>query len=138
MFVCVYAASAVLAVFFQSAVYNVSEGSTVELVLVTDRIFTFPVSVELSTSNGSAVQGLDFVGQEIQVTLDVASQSALVPVQALHDGLCEGAEQFTVALSQLSPTTTPRIVIGSPSVASVRIMDLTGKCGTPANVCLCS
>ena len=125
--VCANAVSTVLAVFFQPAVYDVSEGSTVVLVLVTDKNFTVPVTVDLSTQNGSAVQSVDFIIPVLQVTLDVASQSALVPVQSLHDDLCEGTEQFMAVLTQPSPSTTPNIVIGSPREALVSIMDLTGK-----------
>lgn len=113
--------------FFQPAVYNTSEGSAVVLVLVADREFTVPVTVDLATRNGSAVQGLDFVGQALRVTLDVASQSAQVPVQTLHDDLCEGAERFMAALSLPLSSATPNMVIGSPSEASVSITDLTGK-----------
>lgn len=113
--------------FFQPAVYNTSEGSAVVLVLVADQEFTVPVTVDLATRNGSAVQGSDFIGQVLRVTLDVASQSARVPVQTLRDDLCEGAEQFTAALSLPLSSATPNVVIGSPSEASVSIRDLTGK-----------
>ena len=137
MQVCVCLLAAV-AVFFQSAVYNTSEGLAALLVLVADREFTVPLTVDLATHSGSAVQDLDFGGTNQLVTLDVASQSAQVPVQALRDDLCEGAEQFTAALSLPQHTAPPNMVIGSPSVATVSIEDLTGQYrGMCVHVCVC-
>ena len=47
--------SAALTVMFQPADYEVPEGDTEELILVTNRPYSFPFTINVTTQDGSAV-----------------------------------------------------------------------------------
>uniref|UniRef100_UPI00159BBF44 cellulase family glycosylhydrolase n=1 Tax=Mycolicibacterium palauense TaxID=2034511 RepID=UPI00159BBF44 len=58
-----------------------------------------PVTVLYSTSSGTAAEGADYVGASGSITFDPGQTSKTVTVVVLADTLTEGAETFTVALS---------------------------------------
>ncbi|HVG24683.1 MAG TPA: Calx-beta domain-containing protein, partial [Thermoanaerobaculia bacterium] len=76
-------------------------------------------SVQVATSSGSATSGSDFTG--VTTTLNWASGDAAtktINIPLLDDALVEGAETFSVALSNASGAT-----LGNPSTETITLID---------------
>ncbi|MCR9130689.1 MAG: Ig-like domain-containing protein [Alphaproteobacteria bacterium] len=63
------------------------------------------VTVDFATSNGTATSGDDYTATSGTLTFAPGDTSETVTVSILDDGLSEGSEQFTVALSNASNAT---------------------------------
>ena len=75
------------------------------------------ISATYTTSNGSALAGLDFaqtVGTVSWADGDTASKSISIPI--VNDGITEGGENFVITLT--NPSGAAGVYLGSPSVAS--------------------
>ncbi len=89
---------------FSQSSYEVDEASgNLEVVLTRESNADGPVSVTLSTSDGSAVSPADFTATSVQVTWpdgDLTPKSVNIPITA--DSTTEGSESFTITLSGIT------------------------------------
>lgn len=104
---------------FSSANYSVSEniGSAVITVTLMPAA-TAKVTVQYSTSNGSAIAPGDFQQTIGQVSFDPNETSKTFSVPIVNDGTPEPIESFTVTLSMPNGAN-----LGAPSTATVTIVD---------------
>ncbi|HEY2992777.1 MAG TPA: Calx-beta domain-containing protein, partial [Methylomirabilota bacterium] len=109
-----------------SATYRGDEGKSVAITIVRQPVGNAPlasnVSVSYATSsNGSAVAGLDYTATSGTVTFTSPTDvSRTINVPLLLDGIVEGPETFLFSLG--SPTMSA--TLGSPSTATVTINDV--------------
>src|SRR5262249_28973851 len=94
-----------------------AEGS-VELTLTLSKPSSQDVTVRLTTANGTALAGADFVAQDRVVTFAAGQTSQTVAVPLVVHQVVEPIEDFTVALSAPAGA-----LIGQPSHATVLIQD---------------
>ena len=107
-------------IYFSSPVYNVAEnGNNAIVTLYRTGGSNGLVTVDVSTTNGSATAGTDFTSINFPVQLGHGETNRTVLIPILNDSNREGAENFIVRLSN------PRdgAEIGTPSSAQVRISD---------------
>lgn len=107
-----------------SAAYGGSEGTVVVITIQRVRVGAAPlasnVSVSYATSsNGSAVAGLDYTAVSGTVTFTKTENTRTVSIRLLNDDLAEGKETFLFALG----APTQGAALGTPSQALVRIDD---------------
>ncbi|MBM4043072.1 MAG: hypothetical protein FJ290_31670, partial [Planctomycetes bacterium] len=108
---------------FESASYSVNETDPyVTLRIVRTGGSDGVVSVDFSTSNGTAVAGSDYVATNGTLTLAHGVTNAVLTVAILNDSLTEDPETFTVRLANATGGAT----IVSPSSASVTISSEDG------------
>jgi Calx-beta domain-containing protein len=74
---------------------------------------TVPVSASFSTSNSSALAGIDFLGQVGTITFAPGSTAQTITVPIVGDTDVEGTEQFFVSLSQPVNATITNTVAGA-------------------------
>ncbi len=108
---------------FASAFVSVDEDAAqVQLTVTRSGGSDFPVLVEYSTVDDTAVGGLDFTSVS-NVTLEAGPPATLAPksivIPIADDDLTEGFESFAVELSNPGPAA----ILGSPSSATVTIAD---------------
>ncbi|CAM2008977.1 Calx-beta domain-containing protein [Acanthopleuribacter pedis] len=107
---------------FSSAAYNVTEGEETVTVTVVrgndDSTSSTTASVTLTTSDGSAVAGLDYLTITQTVTFPPGTNSVDVTIPILDDTGIEEIEQFRVSLQNPVEAT-----LGTPSNALVLIGD---------------
>ena len=60
------------------------------------------VSVSYATSNGTAFDGEDFVGDSGLVTIDSGAASTMMTITTVEDAILEGEESFTITLANPS------------------------------------
>src|SRR2546426_602348 len=86
---------------FQTVGSGVSEVGATNAVLTVVRLGSLAgtASVDYATSNGTAVAGLDFVGQAGTLVFNPGEQVKTITIFSLDDALAEGEESFTVVLS---------------------------------------
>ena len=89
---------------------TVTEGSTASFVATLSATSTETVTVEYETHNGTAQAGSDYTAPMSSATLTFAPQalSRTITVSTLQDQDYEGAEEFTVRLSNPSMATLDR------------------------------
>ena len=109
---------------------NVTEGEVIILSIIPDKAFTIPVDINLTTTDGTAIattlqQKGDYGGGDFSITMDVTSQKGLVEIQTNSDDFYEDIECFLASLI-VSPL-SPDVLLGSPKISTVCIMDETGK-----------
>ena len=78
---------------------TVSEGDTAEFVVTLSSASEQAVTVRYRTTDGTALAGFDYAASEGTLRLEPGETTRTVAVAALPDELVEGAEQFTVELS---------------------------------------
>ncbi|MCY3666865.1 MAG: hypothetical protein OXH81_14485 [Gemmatimonadetes bacterium] len=79
---------------------SATEGMPVVFTVSLSERTTEDVTVEVSTSDGTATAGTDYVAVSAQmVTIDKGEVSETVSIETLEDGLIEGPETFTLTLS---------------------------------------
>lgn len=106
---------------FETNRYDVAEDAGAALVGVlrgTDDINS-TVTVDLTSTDNSALNGQDYVGLTNNVTFAPGEWRKVVPTPILNDGIKESLESFKLTLS--NPTGSA--VLGSPATASVYIRD---------------
>lgn len=104
---------------FSASGYRISETNDLAIVTVTRSGSAGEVSVNLSTANGSASDGQDYIGQNAVLTFLDGVTSTNVALDLLDDAQLEGNE--TVQLSLSSPT--GGAILGPRSNAVVAILD---------------
>ena len=98
---------------------TVTEGGTARLTLSLDRASSSEVAVHWSSADGTAGSG-DYTGSATaqRVVFAAGETSKVIDVATVQDGVHEGAESFTVTLSDPQGAT-----LGSKSSAAVAITD---------------
>jgi hypothetical protein len=107
---------------FSATAYTVSEteaGANVTIVRGGDPAGT--ATVHCSTSDGTAKAGTDYSSVSVDLTFAPGETSKDINIPILHDGLYEGNQNFTVALS--APV---GVLIASPGSTKVTIVDSSG------------
>ncbi|MEM7323774.1 MAG: Calx-beta domain-containing protein, partial [Actinomycetota bacterium] len=106
--------------------------STVDLTISLDQTSINPVTVEVSTQNGSAIGGSDFVAQAATpVTIPAGNLTATVPIGIVGDDDFEPTEDFTVTLSNAvgaflgDSSATVTILDDEPAPPAVSVGDAT-------------
>jgi hypothetical protein len=106
---------------FSSATAAVTEGGSATLTLTRTGSTLGSASVDYVTRPGGASAAVDYAVRSGRVTFGPGVTSRTISVPVLDDVLVEGAEAFTVLLSNPSPAASVRL--GSPSTASVAIVE---------------
>lgn len=76
--------------------------------------------VEVSTIDGTAIQGKDYLFSTRQISFQNGETEKYVSVPLIHDRLREGPETFQIVLKKL----TERGTLGTPNVVGVTIVDI--------------
>lgn len=114
---------------FSSAEYAVNEGGVqTTITVIRENILTNVVSVNYSTSDGSATNGADYVGASGTMVFTNGETSKSFVVQIIDDTIEEGPESILLSLS--SPTGQVSIV--NPGAAVLTIVDNEGGSILPA------
>jgi uncharacterized delta-60 repeat protein len=118
---------------FSAPTYSVSESGSTATVTVT-RVggVTGTVSALLTTSDGSAKAGTDYLPVSTRVVFGPGQTSKTVTIPILGDGLVDGNETVNLTLSSPSSNAGSGAGLGSPDPAVLTIMDAPP--GTPVNV----
>jgi len=104
---------------FTEATRQVSENDgTVVVEAVLSYIHNQDIMVDVVTSDGSAVAGLDYVAVQEQLTIPSGEISGVVSVPITDDFLVEGAEDFSVTISNPIGAT-----LGALDATTVTIVD---------------
>jgi hypothetical protein len=74
-----------------------------------------PVTVDFSTSNGTAVAGSDYVAASGSVTFAPSETSQQVTIDTLNDGVGEGTQRFYLNLSN----PTGAVIVGGQGVGTI-------------------
>lgn len=104
---------------FSSAEYMAVESDEYAVITLTRAGTEGEVTVNFSTENGSATDGLDYVGQSRAVTFEDGVATAEVAIPLIDDYIREGAETVLLSLSDPSGGA----VIGNRSNAVLKIGD---------------
>jgi uncharacterized delta-60 repeat protein len=78
---------------------SVTEGQVVPFQIVLNKTSGFPVSVNYVTGEGSAAEGVDYVGRSGAVTIPPGQGTANLGFASIRDRLLEPNEQFRVVIS---------------------------------------
>jgi hypothetical protein len=107
---------------FSSANYTVNEGSRTATITVQRTGATTPVvSLPYSTSDGTALEGLDYTGTGGVLSFATGQTTQTLTVPILNDILAEGIQTLTLALG--SPIGA---LLGNPNRATLTITDDDG------------
>jgi hypothetical protein len=110
-----------------SATYSVREtGGRVVVSVVRNGNLSISGAVNVSTSNGSAVEGRNYVGISQDVTFAPGESAKNVEIQIINDPAVTGTLDFNVNLALRS--SNPAFLLGQPATARVSIID-----AAPAN-----
>jgi hypothetical protein len=103
--------------------FKVLEGSELAFNVNRTGAFSGPVTVRVTIAAGTATSPADFAGQPntINHTIPDGDSAASFSVPTSADFLAEGNQTFTLTLS--IPTATPGASLGSPTTATVTIVD---------------
>jgi hypothetical protein len=105
---------------FSAAAANVGENSaSVVLTVNRSNLTTTQVGVSYATANGTATAGADYTATNGTLTFLANETQKSISVPILDDALTEGAEAFTITLS--NPTNGA--ILGSIPTATVTIVD---------------
>jgi WD40 repeat protein len=111
---------------FSKSEFSVSEAASRAFITVVRRPPTKPaVTVEYSTSNGTAVAGTDYLSTSGTLTLASGVTSARFPVKLLHDTAQQGAR--TVKLNLKNPSNGALLGTQAAAVLSIGDIDVAGK-----------
>jgi beta-glucanase (GH16 family) len=110
------------AVSLASTSYSVVEGADLTVPLQLTFAPLTDVTVRVTSTDGTATAGDDYVTVDETVTFLAGQVRASVTVATIDDDIAESTETFTLTLSD--PTGA---VIGSPSTATVQIIDNDGE-----------
>lgn len=100
---------------------------SVDLSVTLSQPATAPVSVTLTTVDGTATAGVDYTASgAVTVSFAVGEDTQLVNVPILDDALAEGAETFLVQLSNPSG-----VILGSGATVTITD-DEVSPCGAPS------
>ncbi|GEM_PF-1649594 len=105
---------------FEFSGYSVSEGDgAIRLAVVRDDDGDYPVTVDYATSDGAAVQGVDYV--QITGTLTFAAGETVKPLQVpvVNNSFKQTSRAFRLSLSNPAGGA----VLGTPQTATVTILD---------------
>jgi uncharacterized delta-60 repeat protein len=118
---------------FSAPTYSVSESGSAATITIT-RVggVTGTVSALLTTSNGSARAGTDYVPVSTRVVFGPGQASKTVNIPILGDGLVDGNETVHLTLSSPSRSPGSGAALGNPDTALLTIVDATP--GTPVDV----
>jgi poly(3-hydroxybutyrate) depolymerase len=106
---------------FDSATYSVAEDAGAALITVlrgaddTNSTFT----VDLASTDGTALSGRDYVGLASTLSFAPAERSKVVPIPILNNGIKDGTRNFQVILSN----PTGGAALGAPAATKVSILD---------------
>jgi hypothetical protein len=110
-------------VYFSSSSYNVNESDGIAVVEVDlSAPSNGPVTVVVSTSDGTAFAGIDYLSESITVSFPTGATNELVPVRLIDDGPDDESETgqwFSVTLSNVTGNAVP----GYPGGAAVNILE---------------
>jgi uncharacterized repeat protein (TIGR01451 family) len=106
-------------VFLSAKTYSVAEGAGNVSITVTRSGGAANVSVTFTTSDDTATAGSDYIGTNTSVVFGAGETSKKVVIPIIQDTLAEGAETFTVTLSNPQGGAT----LGQPASATVTILD---------------
>ena len=106
---------------FSSGTAAVTEGGSATLTLTRTGSTLGSATVDYVTRPGGASAAVDYAVRSGRVTFGPGVTSRTITVPVLDDGVVEGAETFTVLLSNPSPAASVRL--GSPSTVAVTIAD---------------
>ena len=85
---------------------SAEEGEDVVFTVSLSKTTTEDVTVKVSTSDGTATAGTDYVAVSAQtLTIDAGEMSETVSIETVEDGLIEDPETFTLTLSSPMNTT---------------------------------
>ena len=106
---------------FSATSYSVDEGDgTVTVTIEISDEVTFAASVELSTSNGTAIAGRDYTAVTETVTFPANSTtSQTVDITVNDDAFVEYVETFTVSLE----SDDERVAVGNPATVAIESED---------------
>ena len=112
---------------FETIGYSTSEaGGVVEVGVVKYGSSSLPLSVSLSTMNGSATSPQDFTpinGQ--QLTFSPAQRRQAVAITIINDVIFEDTEEFTALLTPISSQS--RVLLDGSNSTTVQISDTDSK-----------
>lgn len=118
---------------FSASTYSVSEGGvSATITVIRTNITTGTVTVDFQTSNGTATNGLDYVGTSGTLIFGDGETNKTFTVSLIDDTLEEGTE--TVLLTLSNPTGSASLV--NPNAATLRIVDNDGALIVPAGATL--
>ncbi len=115
---------------FQNLSYNKSEnGNTVTATISRTGIVSSqtPVTVDWTTSNGSATAGQDYIAASGQLTFGTFETSKTISIQLLNDNVLEPREAFLITMS--NPTNSADIEAGRDRT-TVNVLDEDIKSGS--------
>jgi len=95
------------------------EGGTVDVAVVRSIMTTNAISLDYTTSNGTAHAGTDFNGVTGTLYFAAGITTQFISLALVNDSISEAAESFTVSLS--NPSAEARLA--SPSTATITITD---------------
>ena len=120
-----------LTVFFDPAAYNVTEGVNFKVsLMVSSTDYSFPFSVSLTYMDNTAVTGKDYLPIALSVDFNAGQKTAMFDATTIDDNTAELAEKFYIVI--LNTSSPSHIRLGTPSTASVNIVDSGGKSGYKA------
>ncbi|MGM9500767.1 beta strand repeat-containing protein [Desertifilum tharense IPPAS B-1220] len=110
---------------FSSANYTIDEAGVpvAEIILNRTGATTFPASVEVQFTDGTATGGQDYDNTPQTITFAANQTTATLTVPITDDDIFEGDETFTLSLANPSNNA----VIGAQSTATVTIIDNDGQ-----------
>ncbi len=115
---------------FQNLSYNRSEnGNTITATVARTGILSSqtPVTVDWSTSNGTATSGSDYVSASGQLSFGPFETGKTITIQLLNDNILEPREAFTITMN--NPTNNADIEAGREST-TVNVLDEDIKNGS--------
>jgi large repetitive protein len=105
---------------FSAATYTVAEAAgSATLTLTRTGVTTVPVTVVVTTSDGTAEAGADYTAVNTTVTFPAGVTSRTVPVPVLPNAVVDGSRTVNVTLSGA----TAPAAVGTPGAAVVTIQD---------------
>jgi hypothetical protein len=106
---------------FGAATYTANEGSApTTITVVRSGALTETLSVNVATSNGTAIAGADYTGVATTLTFGPNVTQQTFTVQAINDTVAEPEETFAVSLAKVNPA-DPAITLADPASATVTI-----------------
>jgi hypothetical protein len=110
------------AVQFSAPTFVVSEGAAFAVLTVTRTRSSTPLTVDFSTSPGSATADVDYQSTTGTVSFAAGQPAALLQIPIINDRIFEGDETFNVTLSNVQAP-PPGGFLGSPVTTTVTIQD---------------
>jgi hypothetical protein len=92
--------------------------TSVSFMLRLEAASPLPVSVSLSTVNGSAIAGSDYVARNTEVVIAAGQTQLLVPISLIDNALVEPEESFSLKINSITNAT-----LSGPDQASAWVTD---------------